>query len=130
MHAVDILAQTSWHTRRALRPQRLRTPQPLRHRKSAACISGCVPLVSGGVVDIHKGVGNTEPGCYVGGHRRCPETLRRMVAAGNKCHAHFARIVRLWLGYLAGDEGVRTGCNRIFKIVLRATRAPCYVFYS
>src|SRR5437867_12798331 len=51
-----------------------------------------------------------------------------MVAAGNEGHAHLARVMRLRLGNLAGDEGVGTGRNRSLKIALRTTGTPRYWF--
>ena len=63
-------------------------------------------------------------------HRRRAITLGRVVATGDEGHAHFARVVRLRLGDLAGDEGVGPGGNRVLEVALRAAGAPCYVFDS
>ena len=64
------------------------------------------------------------------GHRWRTKTFAGVVATGQVRDASFARIVRLRLGDLAGDEGVGPSANRGFKIALRATAAPCYVFDS
>ena len=57
-------------------------------------------------------------------------TLRGMMAAGDESHAHLARTVGLRLGNLSGDEGVGASGNRRFKIALRTTAAPRYIFNS
>jgi hypothetical protein len=50
--------------------------------------------------------------------------------AGDEGHAHLARVMRLRLGNLAGDEGVGACRDRRLKVALRAARAPRYVFDS
>ena len=57
-------------------------------------------------------------------HRRRAVALGGMVAAGQKGHTGFARQMRLRLGDLAGDEGIRPGSDGRFEIPLRTPRAP------
>ena len=56
--------------------------------------------------------------------RRRAEALAGMVAAGEEGHAGLARVVRLRLGDLAGDEGVGAGGDRRLEVALRAAGAP------
>ena len=57
-------------------------------------------------------------------------TLTGVMAAGQKRHATLAGVMRLRLGYLAGDERVRSGNNGSLEVPLRTTTAPRYIFNS
>ena len=67
---------------------------------------------------------------HVRRHGRRAVALAGMVAAGDVGHAHLAGVVGLRLRNLAGDEHIGPGGDGSFKIALRATGAPCYIFNS
>ena len=67
---------------------------------------------------------------HMASHCRRAVALRRMVTASQISHAHLAGVMRLGLGNFAGDESVGASGNRRFKIALRATGTPRYLFNS
>ena len=84
--------------------------------------------LSGRVVDVDELVRQPELGRHMCRHRGRAIALAGVVAAGQIGHAALARVVRLRLGYFAGDEGIGAGGNGRFKIALRAAAAPALSF--
>src|SRR5574337_43313 len=113
-------------------------------RNARAMISGPMPaaspiVIASGrfnamsscrVVDVDEFVRQAELRRDVARHRRRAVALARVVAAGEVGHAAFARDVRLRLGNLAGDEGLRPGGDCRLEVALRAAGAPRYSFDS
>ena len=81
-------------------------------------------MCSCGVIEVDEGVADAQRAGHVLGHGTHTAALGGVVAASQIAHPHFAGVMGLRLGNLAGDEGLYASGHGGLEVRLGAARTP------